>query len=240
MSKSGGFFLTGEGGEGSGKTTQMRMLRKYIEDERYSEVTLTREPGGLGCTIAERIRGILLDPESANIVNKAEFLLFLAARAQHVQEIILPALERGEIVLADRFYDSAWTYQMHTRKAVTPEDFDTMNTWAITHLDKVIRPNLTILFDVAVETGHKRAQVRNMQSEDESETRVDNEAMIFHRTVNEGYRLLAAKYPERIFVIDANRSIEEIHVDVCKLFKNKYVQWLEGKDEISCLSEKYY
>ncbi len=194
MSK--GLFISFEGPDGSGKTTQIKLLSEYLE-AKGTECVLTREPGGT--RVSEEIRGILLDRANAGMSYTAEALLYAAARAQLVAEVIKPALNEGKAVLCDRFVDSSAVYQGMAR-GLGVEEIYTLNEFALDG----IRPELTIHLDLSAEEGLRRktkqAELDRMESEPDS----------FHRLVAEGYRELAKLEPERIKTIDASLPVEEI------------------------------
>jgi len=196
-----GFFITFEGIEGCGKTTQLRLLKERLQADGR-QVLATREPGG--CPIADKVRAILLDAENSAMTPSAELLLYAAARAQHVQEMVVPALERGEIVLCDRFTDATVAYQGHGRG---------LNLDLIGQLNEVatcgVAPGLTILMDCPVETGLSRARARIESTEGDREERFELESMRFHERVRAGYLKLAHDNPARFIVIDAARGVEE-------------------------------
>lgn len=216
-----GLFITFEGGEGSGKSIQTKLFSEWLRSW-HLDVYLTREPGG--CKISDSIRGILLDPNNSRLNFKTEFLLFLASRAQHIQDIISPALKDNQIVICDRYYDSSWVYQHKTRGIVNVNYFRIMNNWAITD-DKGKRfvPDITFVLDIDAEIGIKRALARNTSGINTNESRLDNEQMIFHQTVNKAYRELKEEYPERVILIDANQSIKQVTrsiiMEFCKYFE---------------------
>lgn len=191
-----GLFITFEGVEGCGKTTQIARLRDHLESRGFS-VVVTREPGG--AAISEAIRTILLDPAHTEMAPMTELLLYAAARAQHVAERIQPALDEGRVVLCDRFADSTTAYQgaarhLDTALMHTLHEAATGGLW----------PDLTILIDVPVEVGLKRA-ARARQSD-----RIENESLAFHERVRQGFLDLAAREPERIHVVDGTASPEEV------------------------------
>ncbi len=195
-----GTLITIEGGEGGGKSTQIARLHDYLIEQGHA-VIVTREPGGT--PIAERIRDLLLDPDNDDLVSMAELLLYEAARAQHVGELILPALHSGTIVLCDRFYDSTVAYQGAGRH-IAPADVETLNNLATCGLE----PDITILFDLPPEEGLKRAKG------DTAGDRIEKEAIEFHERVREGYLKLADEHPDRIHTIDALKSIDEVSQDI--------------------------
>jgi dTMP kinase len=195
-----GPFITFEGGEGGGKSTQIGLLREYLKSEGH-EIVVTREPGGT--PIAERIRTLLLDPENTALTPLAELMLYEAARAQHVGELIAPALEAGKIVLCDRFCDSTVAYQGAGR-SLSGESVYALNELA-TH---GLMPDITLLMDLPPETGLNRAKG------DAQGDRIEKESIDFHTRVREGFLLLAENHPERIHTIDALKSVEEISITI--------------------------
>lgn len=201
----GGRFLTFEGMDGSGKTTQLKILANRLEAEGY-RVLVTVEPGGTG--IGKQIRRILLDAKNQELCPTAELLLYFAARAQNVDEWIQPALGDGKIVIADRFTDSTLAYQGAARGL--GED-------VVLQLDRIacrgLRPDLTLCIDIDLETSLARAHARNREiaaSGEVSETRMDEQAVDFHRRVREAYCSLVAKEPGRFRLIDGRGTIEEV------------------------------
>ncbi|HJV65892.1 MAG TPA: dTMP kinase [Geomonas sp.] len=196
-----GFFITFEGVEGCGKTTQMRLLKERLQ-AAGEEVTATREPGG--CPIADKIRAILLDAENSAIVPLAELLLYAAARAQHVQEVISPALARGEIVLCDRFTDATVAYQGHGRE-LDIAVIDQLNALATGG----VQPELTVLIDCPVEVGLSRALARIEALHSAREERFERESVLFHERVRAGYLKLAADFPDRFVVVDGSGDVTQ-------------------------------
>jgi dTMP kinase len=189
-------FITLEGIEGSGKTTQLRKLA-----ERIPNVLVTKEPGGT--PTADRIRAILLDTR-AKLDPVAELFLFAASRRQHVMEVIKPALAEGRVVLCDRFTDATLAYQGFGRRL----DLDRLrwlNDWATDSL----RPDLTLIFDIPEEVGLTRARSRNTAAPVD-EGRFELEDLRFHRRVREGYLALAASEPQRYVIIDATGTPDEV------------------------------
>jgi dTMP kinase len=197
-----GVFVTFEGIEGSGKSTQIGLLADHLAASGRP-VTLTREPGGT--PIGDQVRKILLDPASKGLDPVAELLLYAASRAQHLREVILPALEEGRVVLCDRFSDATLAYQGHGRGL----DLDMIRA-----LDRIVtggrRPDLTILLDIGAAAGLARARGRNSSRQLEHEGRFENEETAFHRRVRDGYLALAKEQPERFRVVDASRSPDEV------------------------------
>lgn len=192
-----GIFISFEGIEGSGKTKQSRLLYEYLRKSGY-KVILTGEPGGT--QIGLKIRDLLLSVENRKMTPVSELLLYNASRAQHIKEVILPALKKGFIVITDRFIDSTKAYQGYGRG---------IDLKLIEFLEKIvtedIRPDLTLLLDLDVKIGLKRNRGINKTD------RLELEDVKFHKRVREGYLKIAAKELERIKLIDATDSIEEIH-----------------------------
>ncbi|HLZ32948.1 MAG TPA: dTMP kinase [Nitrospira sp.] len=197
-----GLFITLEGPEGSGKSTQIRYLAATLRRSGY-HVVQTREPGGT--VVAEAIRNTLLLSSSREpITSEAESLLILAARSQHVTHLIAPALQRGAIILCDRFSDSTFAYQGFAR-GLDLTWLHAANAVATNGLN----PDLTVLFDVPVAVGlARRRKARGKQN------RLDRESERFHRLVRKGFLTLAARSPRRIKVVDANRSVQEIRAEM--------------------------
>jgi dTMP kinase len=200
-----GPFITFEGMDGSGKTTQMRRLAARLR-ARGRTVVETAEPGGTA--IGQKIRHILLDAANQELSPIAELLLYFASRAQNVDQTIQPALARGEIVLADRFTDSSLVYQGCGRG---------LGAETVLALDRVacrgLKPDLTLLVDIDVETSLARAHARN-SAEPNSETRMDEQAVEFHRKVYEAYQALAAREPGRIKLVDGRAGRDEIEREI--------------------------
>jgi dTMP kinase len=193
-------FITFEGIEGSGKTTQQRLVAEHLR-AIGKPVVVTKEPGGT--PLADRIRAILLD--SANVIDPiAEVFLFAASRRQHTTEVIEPALARGEIVLCDRYADSTLAYQGFGR-LIDLDRLRALNEWAT---DALV-PDVTLLFDLPEEVGLNRANSRNANAT-QDEGRFEAEDLRFHRRVREGYLAMAVAEPERFKVIDADGTIDEV------------------------------
>jgi dTMP kinase len=194
--------------DGSGKTTQMHRLAARLRGMGRTVIE-TVEPGGP--RIAMMIRRILLDSANQELSPTAELLLYFASRAQNVDEVILPALGRGEVVLSDRFTDSSLVYQGHGRG---------LGADAVMALDRVacrgLKPDLTILVDVQVDASLARARARN-EAEPHCETRLDDESMEFHRKVYRAYHELAAAEPERVKVVDGGAGIDEIERQIWEI-----------------------
>lgn len=201
MSKPG-FFVSFEGGDGCGKTTQMRL---FVERLRGigKDVLETAEPGGT--PIGRQIRRILLDSANGALSPRAEMLLYFACRAQNVDEWIRPALAAGRVVVTDRFTDSTLAYQGEGR-GLTAGLVRQLHAIAC----QEIVPDLTIYLDIDYRTGLSRARARNAGQEGPDESRMESEAEEFHERVRRGYLALAAAEPERIRTIDAGQSVEAV------------------------------
>lgn len=193
-----GFFISLEGIEGSGKTTQAKLLTEYISSCGF-DVLLTREPGGT--TIGEKIRDLLLDNESAKMTSITELFLYLASRAQHVRETLMPALMQGKVIVCERYNDATLAYQGFGRGL----DLDMITNLLEIATDK-LEPNLTLVLDLDVEKGLVRASKRGNRAD-----RLESEDLSFHKRVREGYIFIAKRFPERIKVINANDSIKNVH-----------------------------
>jgi dTMP kinase len=198
----GGLFITFEGTEGSGKTTQLERLIARLEQTGYG-VTRTVEPGGTG--IGRQIRRILLDSSNSGLDPRAELLLYFASRAQNVAEVIRPALGAGRAVVCDRFTDSTLVYQGAGRG---------LGTATVEALHAVacgaLQPDLTIYLDIDLETGLARAFERNCASAGPDESRMDSQAIEFHREVRAAYLALAGREHRRFRVVDARGTPAEV------------------------------
>jgi dTMP kinase len=190
-------FITLEGPEGSGKTSQLPELAGFLRHQGY-DVVLTREPGGT--PVGDQIRDVLMNLENITITPRTEILLFLAARAQHVDSLIRPALAAGKIVLCDRFGDSTLAYQGYGHET----DLATLRMLLDFATDG-LSPDLTLLLDIPVEVGLERKQTHQ-----EEWNRLDAYAVAFHKRVRKGYRALAAAAPERWVCIDASQPREAV------------------------------
>ncbi len=192
-----GCFITFEGGEGAGKSTQIRLLKAELEARGYA-VCATREPGG--DALAEGIRSLLL---SQKMPSRAELLLFLAARAQNVETVVRPHIEAGHIVLCDRFTDSSIAYQGVAR-GLGRDSVATLNDFATNHLV----PDLTLLLDISPEVGLSRQQDKN---------RMEAEGLDFHQKVRQGFLEEADRDPKRFRVISAEENIESLHAKIVQI-----------------------
>lgn len=195
---SNGYFISFEGVDGSGKSTQISKLKEYLEANGY-QVVLSREPGGTD--IGEQIRSVILDPKNEGMTAVTEALLYAASRAQHVHDVIVPAVEAGKIVICDRFVDSSIAYQQYGREL--GECVRIINGYAIDGC----MPDLTFLLKVKPDVGGDRIGSREKD-------RIELEDRSFHEAVYQGYESLQEEFAERIVGIDAARSVEEIFAEI--------------------------
>ena len=200
-------FITLEGIEGSGKTTQMQQLSTFLENRGHTCV-LTREPGGTD--LGKKIRAILLDPASIELVPTAELLLYMADRAQHISSLIKPCLAEGKVVLCDRYFDATIVYQGFARG---------LDTGFIGDLHRLIfddlKPDITFLLDLAPHIGLARAWKQlESGSRTGTESRFEEETISFHEKVRTGYLQLARHQPERIRVVDGSQDEKQVQLDI--------------------------
>ena len=200
-------FITLEGIEGCGKTTQIKHLTTFFED-RGQPYVVTREPGGTD--IGREIRSILLDPSSKGIVPKAELLLYLADRAQHIERLVKPCLADNKVVLCDRYFDATVVYQGYARG---------IDTGFIRDLHRLIledfKPDITLLLDLEPRVGLARAwKELNSGSRRGNESRFEEEDLSFHEKVRAGYLELASQEPERFRIIDASKDEMQVQADI--------------------------
>lgn len=191
-----GLFITFEGIEGSGKTTQIQLLAKNFELKGIPFIT-TREPGGT--KISEAIRTLLLNPKFSEMQPETELLLYCASRAQHTAELILPSLAEGKIVICDRYFDSTYAYQGAARE-LNEEVIDILTQFSTYGRN----PDLTFLLDLPAEVGLSRINNRNLD-------RLEQETLSFHQKVRQQYLAIASKYSFRYIVINGEKQAEEIH-----------------------------
>ena len=196
-----GIFISIEGPDGSGKSTQIENIKKFFADKNL-EIVFTREPGG--SAIGDRIREILLDNNCKEMDYMTEAMLYAASRAQHVAQVIKPALESGKIVICDRFVDSSIAYQGYGRKL--GDAVAVINSYAVAGC----MPDVTFLMKLDPGIGKSRVSSRNQ------EDRLESEKVAFHQEVYNGYLEIEKANPGRIFGIDASRGIEEIRDDIYK------------------------
>lgn len=206
-----GLFISIEGPDGSGKSTQLNNIKTFFE-KKGIETVFTREPGGT--PIGEKIRELLLDNSNKEMDSMTEAMLYAAARAQHVAQVIKPAIAAGKVVVCDRFVDSSIAYQGFGRQL--GESVEIINSYAVAGC----MPDLTILLKLDPSVGKHRIESR-------TQDRLELEKDAFHRAVFEGYLELEKMWPERIVGLDASRSISEIREDIYK----KLEEILEGVSE---------
>lgn len=200
-------FITFEGPDGSGKSTQINLVTAHLEQLGY-KVLCTREPGGTA--IGNQIRQVLHDVKNTEMSARAEILLYSASRAQLVEQVILPHLAQGGVVLCDRYADSTYAYQGYGRRL----DFETLRL--ITEFaTQSLKPDLTIYLDVAVEEGLRRKSAANVSGQGEW-NRMDQLELDFHQRVRAGYLEMAQKEPERWLIVDASAPVEEISWVICR------------------------
>lgn len=203
-----GLFITLEGGEGSGKTTQALRLFQSLTTQGY-EVQHTREPGGT--PVAERLRSVLLDRSAEALTPETEALLMLAARRQHVEHVIRPALASGKVVICDRFSDSTLAYQGYGR-GLDLKVLRMINKW----VTGTLTPHLTLFFDIPIAVGLQRRH-----GEPGDQNRLDHETRRFHANVRAGFQALAKREPRRIKIVDARQSPDSVAAEVERLVLDK-------------------
>ncbi len=196
-----GLFITFEGTDGAGKTTQIQRLTADLRQTGY-DVCLTREPGGT--PISEQIRDMLLNPDHIEMAATTELLLYAASRAQHVSEVIKPALEAGKVVISSRFADAMVVYQGYGRGL----DLERIN-----HLNRIatdgVTPDVTFVLDLPVEIGLQRVQNSRGGLD-----RLEREKIEFHRRLREGYQILAKQEPQRLKIIDSQVNSEQVYAQI--------------------------
>ena len=197
-----GLFITLEGADGCGKTTQLNLLKEYLTSRGY-EIVVTREPGGKG--LGEKLREILLNYDG-EVSERCEAFLYLADRAQNIDTIIKPAINSGKIVLCDRHTDSSVAYQGYGREQ-NIDNINMLNELAVNG----VHPDLTIVFDIDTETSMARVGAEK--------DRLESAGIEFHKRVRNGYLEIAKKNPQRIKVVDASQAIEEVQRDVIKIIE---------------------
>lgn len=205
-------FITFEGIEGSGKTTQIRRLKRYLT-QKGIPCKVTREPGG--CPIGEKIRKILLNPDHREMVPLSELFLYEASRAQHVKEVVEPLLAKGVVVLCDRFSDASIAYQGYGRR---------LDLALVKRLNRLssqgIKPHVTFLLDCPSDLGLMRAVQRNQVQRKEREERFEREKIQFHHRVRRGYLSLAKKDPHRVKVIDTRQGEDKTFEKIRQIIDN--------------------
>jgi dTMP kinase len=223
-------FITLEGIEGSGKSTQILHIFNYL-NKLGLKCVMTREPGGT--RIGRKIRSILLDPESTAMNSAAELLLYTADRVQHIQEIILPMIEDGSIVICDRYFDATLAYQGVARG---------LDMTLILDLHKLIcrnlTPDLTFLLDLAPNTGLLRAWKQlESGSRMDTESRFENETLAFHERVRAGYLAIAEKEPGRFRIIDASQSADRVQAQITRVLEFEFQAFMvqSSQDDRKCI-----
>lgn len=201
-------FITFEGPDGSGKTTQIRRLIPVLQEKGF-DIVHTREPGGTD--IGDQIRSIIMNMKNKSMHPRAEILLFCASRAQLVEELVRPSLSEGKLVLCDRYADSTMAYQGYGHGL----DRDVLSQ-LLHFATGGLKPDLTLLFDISAEAGLRRRLTNH-----EEWNRMDDYALQFHERVRSGYLAMAAAEPERWAVIDADRTLDEIHREVVSVIIEK-------------------
>ncbi len=199
-------FITLEGIDASGKTTQLDLLERELQKSGFN-VLVTRQPGGT--QIGQMLRQILLNPENSQLVPETEVLLYMADRIQHIKEVIQPALDREQIVLCDRYHDATLAYQGGGRQL----DLSWLKLLQEKH---IIVPDLTLWFDIGVEQSQERLQQRN-RSLDTENCRLESENVLFFQRVNTEYANMCQREPDRFIRIEASGDIPEIHQQVLKM-----------------------
>lgn len=206
-----GKFISLEGGEGSGKTTAIQFIRQWLESHRIPYI-LTREPGGT--PLAEEIRELILTSRDEPVNDVAELLLVFAARAQHLAEKIQPALDQGTWVISDRFLDSSYVYQGKARGG-NVQMLDQLASWVVGEN----KPDATLVLDVPVELGQERVVQRQQQD------RLDKESAAFHQKVRDGFLERAMAEPNRVKVIDASLSLDEVQKQIEDQLRQLSTAW---------------
>lgn len=210
-----GKFITFEGGEGSGKSTQIKMLSDYLK-KNNQDVVLTKEPGGT--EVGLELRRILVEGEISKLDAHAEALLFFADRRIHMIKKVWPALQRGQWVLSDRFADSTMAYQYYAYdKRLSREDIKALYRFAVGDF----KPDLTLILDIEPEIGLARS-FKKAEAMVHKETRNENHALIWHQNLRRGYLEIAAEEPERCVVVNADQSVEALHQDIIKIVHNRF------------------
>ena len=197
-----GAFITLEGPEGSGKTTIVKMIEKYLSENNIEYIS-TREPGGIN--ISEQIRDVILNKDNVAMDARTEALLYVASRRQHLAERVIPAIKEGKVVICDRFIDSSLAYQGYAR-GIGIDEVMAINEFAIDGY----MPDLTLYLDIEPEIGLKRISKNN----EREVNRLDLEALDFHKKVREGYFKLLERYPNRIKKINANQPVDKVFEEV--------------------------
>lgn len=215
-----GLFITLEGIDGTGKSTQFRLLVKHLRRCGY-RICATREPGGT--RVGEQVRGILLASRTGKLAPLAELALIYAARAQHLEEVVRPALARGKVVVSDRFNDASLAYQGYGRK---------LGTATVRAIDRVVcgrtQPDLTLVLDLAPRMALARAQGREVRR-NSTRSRFEAQGLKFHERVRAGYLALARQEPRRVKLISADRPVGEIQAEIRELVEAVLARYSQGR-----------
>lgn len=199
-----GKFISIEGIEGAGKTTQLNFIQQYLS-EQGKKLVVTREPGGTA--LSEQIRDLLLTPREGGMAVDTELLLMYAARSEHIEQVIKPALQRGDWVISDRFVDATFAYQGGGR-GVDVDRIKSLSDWTL----KGLETDLTIVFDLSVELSQKRVMSRNDEVD-----RFEQEQAAFFQRIREAYLERAQQEPHRVQVIDASQTVEQVQIQLATL-----------------------
>jgi len=203
-------FITIEGGEGGGKSTNIAFIKDYLE-KSGQQVIVTREPGGT--KLGEKVREVLLNPDHKGMHDDAELLLMFAARAQHIAEVIKPGIAQGKWILCDRFTDATYAYQGGGR-GINIDRIALLEQW----VQGELRPDLTLLFDLPVEVGMKRANARADLD------RFEQEKLQFFENVRACYLLMAKQYPNRYRILNAEQALEKVQQDIQSILDKELVK----------------
>ncbi len=210
-----GKFITFEGGEGTGKSTQIKLLSDFLK-LKGKDIILTKEPGGTD--IGLELRRILIEGEVSKLDAEAEALLFFADRRIHMVKKVWPAMKNGSWVLSDRFADSTMAYQYYAYdKRLSKEDINTLYSFAVGNF----KPDLTIVLDIDPKIGLARS-FKKAETMLNKETRNENRELIWHENLRRGYLEIAKEEPDRCIVLDANKSIEDLHSDIVEVVTQKF------------------
>ena len=210
-----GKFITFEGGEGTGKSTQIKLLADFLKTKQ-KDIVLTKEPGGT--QIGLELRRILIEGEVSKLDAQAEALLFFADRRIHMVQKVWPALEDGQWVLSDRFADSTMAYQYYAyNKRLSKEDIDALYAFAVGNF----KPDLTIILDIEPTIGLARS-FKKAETMENKETRNENRELVWHQNLRYGFLEIAKENPDRCVVLDANKTIEDLHQDIVKVVCDKF------------------
>lgn len=210
-----GKFITFEGGEGSGKSTQIKLLEEYLRSKGQQIIT-TREPGGT--EVGRELRRILVEGEVSKLDAHAEALLFFADRRLHLIKKVWPALEDGKWVLSDRFADSTMAYQFYAyNKRLSKEDIQALYHFAVGDF----KPDLTLILDIDPEIGLSRS-FKKAETMINKETRIENQALDWHRRLRQGYLEIAKEEPDRCVILNANQSVDGLHQNIVRVVEEKF------------------